>query len=105
MEASDPSVQLGLPLALRSSLLKASKKNMKVSYYYTTAVDQDGGVGIPQVILLDAANSPHASDFAPKTDELAADVRTRLDDDILVIRELWRRRVGIPLDVARYQLT
>ena len=59
---------------------------------------------VPEVVLLYTADSPHLTDLAPDSDDLHTHLRALLDDHILVVRELRRCRVGVPLDLARDQL-
>lgn len=54
---------------------------------------------IPEVVFFDAADRPHLAHLGARADDFDAHVRARLYDGVLVVRELWRRGVGVPLDV------
>ena len=59
---------------------------------------------VPEIVFLDAANRPHFSNFGSRADNLDADVRSGLDDGVLVVGALRRRGIGIPFDIARDKL-
>jgi hypothetical protein len=59
---------------------------------------------IPKVILLDAGNRIHSTDFCPRTDQLDSDVSADLNYRILIVRELGRSSVWVKLDVGRNEL-
>jgi len=57
-----------------------------------------------KVVLLDTTNRPHLSNLGSSSNNLHADMRRGLDYGVLVVSKLWRRPVGIPLDIAWNQL-
>lgn len=53
-------------------------------------ITSEKGVGhdLPEVVLVDGANSPHLGHFSPNTDELETNVGTGFDGQALVVGEL-----------------
>lgn len=61
-------------------------------------------VSLPQIVFLDAANSPHLSDLITGADNFTSHMCARLDHGVLVIRVLRRRSIGVVFDVPGNQL-
>jgi hypothetical protein len=59
---------------------------------------------IPKVILLDAGDRIHSTDFCPRTDQFDSDVGADLDYRVLIVRELGRSCVWIKFDVRWNEL-
>lgn len=81
----------GAPVSCRSNLSRSQSKPIEGH--------------IPKIVLLDATNSPHFPNFGPGADNLYAYMSSRLNDGVLVVCELRRSSVGVPLDIARNQLS
>jgi dihydroxyacetone kinase DhaKLM complex PTS-EIIA-like component DhaM len=58
----------------------------------------------PKKILLDTGNGIHGADLGPRSNQLHSNVSSNLDDHVLVIRELGRRRIWIEFDICRDEL-
>lgn len=58
---------------------------------------------VPEIVLLDAADSPKVSNLSSRADDLDSHMRTDLDRGILVMKA-GRRAIGIPLNLTRNQL-
>ncbi|KAK5628160.1 hypothetical protein RRF57_003875 [Xylaria bambusicola] len=59
---------------------------------------------IPKVIFLDAANCPELTNLGSSTQYLDANMGPYLDGGVLVVSELRRGGIWIPLDVLGNQL-
>jgi hypothetical protein len=58
----------------------------------------------PKVILLDTSNGIHRPNLCPCTDQLHPNVRSHLNDRVLIIRELGGCRIWVEFDVRRDEL-
>ena len=59
---------------------------------------------VPEKVLLDGANGPHLAHLGPRANHLNAHVGVGLNDHVIVVGVLGRRRVRVPLDVRWDQL-
>jgi len=59
---------------------------------------------VPKVILLDASNRIHPTDFCSRTDQFDSDVSADLNYRVFVVGELRRSSVRVKLDVGRNEL-
>ena len=59
---------------------------------------------VPKIVLFYATDSPQLTNLSTGTEYLDSYVSADLDDDIIVVGELWGGSVGVPFDIRRYQL-
>lgn len=59
---------------------------------------------VPEIVLLNATDSPQFTNFSTGTEYLNPYVSADLDDDIIVVGELWGSSVRVPFDIRGYQL-
>lgn len=58
----------------------------------------------PKVILLDTSNGIHGPNLCSRTNQLHPNVRSHLDDRVLIVRELRGCCIWVELDVRRDEL-